>query len=561
MNTELNRSCFSVRRFCTLILVTLIVPLLLACGFDASKSANQLNRTVEPTFTPNDTSSASDVVAYSPSSTPVPSDTPTPSPTSTVTPVPPTATPVVYSVQSGDTLGAIADRFGVAVDDILAVNSIANPDSLSIGDELVIPSTNDGSSENAVAQADTDETSESVSTAAESTAAASEGTGGASDEASSGEGISPEETPIVIEVPDVGDAGEIHYVAEGETLSSIAEDYSVSLDALLMANGIRSDAQLIAGEPLVIPKGTPTPAPTRTPTPGPLVVSPTPTSISIEALSEPASTTLDAESLSPTPTETPVPPTPTPIVYTVQRGDTPGRIAKQFGVTTDELLAANPGMNPTGLQVGDKVTIPSDTDAVPTATPTSTPMPANMVYTEYEVGEEETLADIAEAHDISATVLRDLNDGVSDEGTLEAGTTLRVPIGTATPSPTATAIPTRTPTPGPKYIAPFPLSPKSKNVVRAKRPVLSWASTGILAEDEFYGVRVRFVVNGDVIHTESFQTRRTSLRLPADLELPNGRLILARWDVLVMREVDNGQETTEEAVSSLSTPAEFFWRR
>lgn len=555
MNNKLNRSCFGVRRLRALLFVLLIVPLLLACGFDAGKSANQLKKTVKSTS--SDTSPVSNVVAYSPSSTPPPSHTPSPSPTSTVTPVPPTATPVVYSVQSGDTLGSIADRFGVTVGDILAINSVANPDSLSIGDELVIPSTNEGSSESAVAQADTAEMSEPADTDAES----SEGTGGPNNEASSDDGITPEDTPIVIEVPEVGDAGEIHYVAEGETLSSIAEQYSVSLDALLMANGIRSDAQLIAGEPLVIPKGTPTPAPTRTPTPAPIVATSTPTPISLEALSEPATTTLHAESLSPTPTPTAVPPTSTPVVYTVQRGDTPGRIAKQFGVTTDELLAANPGMNPIGLQVGDRVSIPSDADAVPTATPTSTPMPANMVYTRHEVGDGETLEDIAESYHTSTTVLADVNKLANDDGALEAGTTLRVPVGTATPRPTATAIPTRTPTPGPKYVAPFPLSPKSKTMVRTNRPVLSWASTGILADDEFYGIRVRFVLNGDVVTTENFQTRRTSLRLPANLELPNGRLILVRWDVLVMREVENGQGTTDEAVSSLSKPAEFLWQR
>lgn len=558
MNNNMNRSCLSVHNLRTLLVVILSVPLLLACGFDTDKSANQLKKAVDPTFTPSDTSQASNVVAYSPSSTPLSTETPPPSPTPTTTPVPPTATPVVYTVQSGDTLASIAERFGVTVEDVLAVNTIDNPDSLSIDAELVIPVNDEDSSESAVAEADTADTSEPADSATET----SEGTGGASGEASSGDGVSSENTPIVIEVPDVGDAGEIHYVAEGETLSSIAEQYSVSLDALLMVNGIRSDAQLMAGEPLVIPKGTPTPAPTRTPTPAPIVASPTPTPVSIEALSEPATTTFQAESLSPTPTETPVPPTPTPVVYTVTRGDTPGRIARQFGVTVDELLAANPGMNPTGLQVGDKVTIPTDADTLPTPTPTSTPTPVNMVYTEHEVAEDETtIADIAEVYDMSSAELASANEGVSEEDEVEAGTTLRVPVGTATPTPTATAIPTRTPTPGPKYVAPFPLSPKSKNVVHANRPVLSWASTGILGEDEFYGVRIRFMVGGELVHTERFQTRRTSLRLPADLALPNGRLIQVRWDVLVMHEMENGQETTDEAVSSLSEPAEFFWQR
>lgn len=552
MNTNMNYSCFGVRKLRTLLILTLIVPLLLACGFDADKSANQLNKTLEPTFTPADASIASNVIASDPTSTPLsPTNTASPSPTSTATTAPPTPTPVVYTVQSGDTLGAIADRFGVTVDEILAANTVANADSLSIGDQLIIPTGEGDGSGTTDAQSETAEPTE-----------VAEGVGGSSTDSTSGDGISPEDTPIVIEVPDVGDSGEIHYVVEGETLSSIAEDYSVSLEALLMANGIRSDAQLMAGEPLVIPKGTPTPAPTRTPTPAPLIASATPTPVSIEALSEPATTTFETESLSPTPTETPVPPTSTPVVYTVKRGDTPGRIARQFGITSDELLAANPGMNPTGLQVGDTVTIPSDAETpAATPTPTSTPTPANMVYTTHIVADSETLEQIAESYEISISALTQANEGLNSEEAPEAGTSIRVPIGTATPTATPTAIPTRTPTPGPKYVAPFPLSPKSKQILRNGRPVLSWASTGILEDDEFYALRVRFVVNGEVIHTESFQTRRTSLRLPADLAIPQGRLILVRWDVLVMREIDKGGDTTGEAVSALSDPSEFFWQR
>ena len=46
---------------------------------------------------------------------------------------------VAYVVQRGDTLYAIARRFGVSVDDILAVNDIRNPASLTVGQPLRIP--------------------------------------------------------------------------------------------------------------------------------------------------------------------------------------------------------------------------------------------------------------------------------------------------------------------------------------------------------------------------------------------------------------------------------------
>ena len=84
-------------------------------------------------------------------------DTPSPSPTtrSSSTPGPgtdtaspsaaPTAAPTVppeglsYTVVSGDTLGAIATRYGVTVDAIVAANGIADPAALQVGQVLIIP--------------------------------------------------------------------------------------------------------------------------------------------------------------------------------------------------------------------------------------------------------------------------------------------------------------------------------------------------------------------------------------------------------------------------------------
>lgn len=66
--------------------------------------------------------------------TPTPESTPTPAPTVSLT-------PVVYAIQSGDTLLAIANKFGVDVDLLASENGIDNPESLQIGQELTIPFT------------------------------------------------------------------------------------------------------------------------------------------------------------------------------------------------------------------------------------------------------------------------------------------------------------------------------------------------------------------------------------------------------------------------------------
>jgi LysM repeat protein len=48
---------------------------------------------------------------------------------------------VIHVIQAGDTLGSIAERYGVPMDDIIQVNSssIADPNVLKIGTELIIP--------------------------------------------------------------------------------------------------------------------------------------------------------------------------------------------------------------------------------------------------------------------------------------------------------------------------------------------------------------------------------------------------------------------------------------
>ena len=57
---------------------------------------------------------------------------------------------------------------------------------------------------------------------------------------------------------------------------------------------------------------------------------------------------------------TPVP-EPTPVIYTVKSGDTLSKIAKQFGVTLEDLLAANADSipDPNKIKVGDRVIIPA----------------------------------------------------------------------------------------------------------------------------------------------------------------------------------------------------------
>jgi LysM repeat protein len=69
--------------------------------------------------------------------------------------------------------------------------------------------------------------------------------------------------------------------------------------------------------------------------------------------------------------ETPLP-TPTPFTYTVQQGDTISSIALKFGVSIDDLLAANPDISPNAMSVGQVINIPSNPEN-PSGEPTPTP--------------------------------------------------------------------------------------------------------------------------------------------------------------------------------------------
>ena len=71
--------------------------------------------------------------------------------------------------------------------------------------------------------------------------------------------------------------------------------------------------------------------------------------------------------------ETPLP-SPTPFTYAVQEGDTISGIALKFGVSIDDLQAANPETPPNAMSVGTVLNIPSNPDN-PSGESTPTPAP------------------------------------------------------------------------------------------------------------------------------------------------------------------------------------------
>ncbi len=239
--------------------------LLAACGGgdeDAVDAATE-TPTAQPTAKSGDLIPTATPFATRPTPTIV-SDEATPAATATATTgsgsgaATPAATPAAtadrtHVVVEGDTLSAIADEYGVTLEAIMEANGIEDASLIFVGQELTIP-------------------------------AAAASSGGS----------------------DTG--GRTHTVVEGDTLTGIADQYGVAIEAIMEANGIEDASLVFIGQVLDIPAAAPAPQPTPTPTPTP------------EATSESGGG---------------------PATYTVTDGDTATGIAEAFGVTLEALAGAN----------------------------------------------------------------------------------------------------------------------------------------------------------------------------------------------------------------------------
>jgi LysM repeat protein len=122
-----------------------------AVGAQATAPASSGTATPQPTTADEPTSAPTAMPTAAPSATPADLPDPTsapsaePAPAATAAPPEPTAAPpadtafVEYTVQKGDMLNAIAKQYNVTAKDILAINDIPNPDSLTVGQVLRIP--------------------------------------------------------------------------------------------------------------------------------------------------------------------------------------------------------------------------------------------------------------------------------------------------------------------------------------------------------------------------------------------------------------------------------------
>jgi LysM repeat protein len=138
-----------------------------------------------------------------------------------------------------------------------------------------------------------------------------------------------------------------------------------------------------------------------------------------------------------------------PSEYKVQRGDTFSTIAKKFHITTKAITDANPGVDPTKLQIGQTLHIPASTVTAPTGsngTSLTEPAAGEQIYT---VQSGDTLIGIAAKFKVTVKALRSLNDLTTDK--IKVGQKLKIPAkavstnaapATTTTAPATTTAPT-----------------------------------------------------------------------------------------------------------------------
>ena len=110
--------------------------------------------------------------------------------------------------------------------------------------------------------------------------------------------------------------------------------------------------------------------------------------------------------------------------YVIVHGDTLAKIAKKNGVTLSALKAANPGVEPTKLKVGQKLTIPAGGTA-PAANGASVAPDTGMGGETYTVKSGDSLTKIAKAHGTTVKAIKAENNLNTDH--IKVGQKLKIP--------------------------------------------------------------------------------------------------------------------------------------
>ncbi|MFA6560816.1 MAG: LysM peptidoglycan-binding domain-containing protein [Verrucomicrobiia bacterium] len=171
------------------------------------------------------------------------------------------------------------------------------------------------------------------------------------------------ETKPAIAMGPVTKATSSYTVVKGDTLSGIAHKNGTTVTALKQANNLSSDTIRI-GQKLTVPS--PQESGQKVAAPHKTVHKKTGKAAPKKASAEAAAAAVGGQ-------------------YVVEKGDQPVSIAKKLGIKTQELLDANPGLDPKKLQIGQKLNVPGAAAAaapaggIPAPAAAGAPVPAPTV--------------------------------------------------------------------------------------------------------------------------------------------------------------------------------------
>ncbi|MBK1883242.1 LysM peptidoglycan-binding domain-containing protein [Luteolibacter pohnpeiensis] len=121
--------------------------------------------------------------------------------------------------------------------------------------------------------------------------------------------------------PSSSGKGQSYTIRSGDTLAAIARKYGTTVNQLTKANGIKNAGLISVGQVIVIPQA-----------------SPAPQNASAPAAPAPSHQAADQDD-----------------IYIIKPGETFYSIAKAHGMSTDTLMAANPGVKASQLRTGQKL--------------------------------------------------------------------------------------------------------------------------------------------------------------------------------------------------------------
>ncbi|WP_413519706.1 LysM peptidoglycan-binding domain-containing protein [Psychrobacter glacincola] len=328
-----------------------------------------------------------------------------------------------YKVKAGDGLIALARQFNITTETLASLNNIGTTDSLYVGQTLKVPSSVDFTP---VSSAPSTQAVTASSTSTKTSSSSSVPT--TNYKVKSGDtligiansiGVSAEDIAAVnsnfdakvrlqrgqtIKVPvskelvnrKLNDEAISYKVKSGDTLTGVAQRYNIGLSDLAAANNLTTNANLILGRTITIPaKGSvsvsTTSSTANTSKTSPAVVKETSAKVETPA----ASSTSSGKKLGNTES------------YKVKSGDGLIALARQFGISVEDLAATNDIATNAQLQRGQTIKVPKATVS-------------------YTVGSGDSLIGLARKYGVSTKELADMNN-IAENTMLQRGQRLTVP--------------------------------------------------------------------------------------------------------------------------------------